>query len=338
MDAELVDYAAPYVLGLLFFNRMSGIAYHTIEKNGLLGKVNREFRTSLESAYRYNIQKNISYFKCVCDLTEALSRSRCRWATLKGGYLCWLYPDGCRTSNDIDLLVKPEDVTEVGSILSEAGFAQGSIKNGAFVPASRREIVESRMMRGETVPYIKAVGLPFMEYCEVDINFSLDYKDGDKQVVADMLEHSIIRLCGDVLIHTPDDADFFLHLCAHLYKEATTLPWIKMRRDMTLYKYCDIYMLLSRMSNNEFDRILKRAEALGLSKILGYAVLETAELFDIKNPYVCGKAYGILAEEPDFRLTVACPESRKYMHYQTRNAADRFFLESREADLAEVGA
>ena len=46
-----------------------------------------------------------------------------------------------------------------------------------FIPAARREIIESRMTRGETVPYVKEVGLPGMRFLEVDINFSLDYKN-----------------------------------------------------------------------------------------------------------------------------------------------------------------
>lgn len=49
-DVSLAEFAAPSVLGHLFFNRMQGIAYDTLKRNGLLGKVNREFRNSLGSA------------------------------------------------------------------------------------------------------------------------------------------------------------------------------------------------------------------------------------------------------------------------------------------------
>lgn len=50
-DPSLVSFATPSVLGQLFFNRMQGIAFDVLKKNGLLGKVNREFRNSLGAAY-----------------------------------------------------------------------------------------------------------------------------------------------------------------------------------------------------------------------------------------------------------------------------------------------
>lgn len=54
-DPSLIEFATPAVLGYLFFNRMQGIAYDVLKKNGLLGKVNREFRNSLGAAYEQNV-------------------------------------------------------------------------------------------------------------------------------------------------------------------------------------------------------------------------------------------------------------------------------------------
>ena len=59
-DPSLVEFATPTVLGHLFFNRMHGVAYDTLKTNGLLGKINREFRNSLSAAFEQNIQKNES--------------------------------------------------------------------------------------------------------------------------------------------------------------------------------------------------------------------------------------------------------------------------------------
>ena len=46
-DETLLEHATAHVLGQLFFNRMQGVAYGTLCRFGLLGKVNREFRNSL---------------------------------------------------------------------------------------------------------------------------------------------------------------------------------------------------------------------------------------------------------------------------------------------------
>ena len=46
--------ATASVLGLLFWNRVAGVAYNILKKTELLSKVNREFRTSLQKAYEQN--------------------------------------------------------------------------------------------------------------------------------------------------------------------------------------------------------------------------------------------------------------------------------------------
>ncbi len=335
-DTSLVELATPSVLGHLFYNRMQGIAYGTLKKNGLLGKVNREFKNALQTSYEQNIQRNYSFNKCVRLLSGVLSNCDRKFAMLKGAYLCHYYPDGYRTSNDVDLLVSPNDVSIIGNLLVSEGFVQGNIKNGEFVPATRKEIIESKMLRGETVPYIKEVNLPFMRYFEVDINYSLDYKNGNIDILSEMLSKASMKNVNGHSIMMLDDSDFFIHLCAHLYKEATSLPWIEMHRDMTLYKYCDIYMLLSDMSYKQLNNIFERAKALNLEKICAYAILETNDLFDIGNSTASKIAKSILETDPDFRLRVISPKDRKMFIYRTNSATDRFFMDSRKRDLMEV--
>ena len=113
-DSSLIDYASPTVLGQLFYNRMQAASYLCLRKHGLLSKVNREFRNALKGAYEQNKVKNESFYQCIKYLNKSLSGCKCKYAMLKGALLCKIYPEGCRTSNDIDLLVMPEDVTEIG--------------------------------------------------------------------------------------------------------------------------------------------------------------------------------------------------------------------------------
>ena len=336
VNANLAEFATPSVLGHLFFNRMQGIAYDMLKKSNLLGKVNREFRNSLDASYEQNKQRNNSYLSCVDMVSKILSGRECKVAMLKGAYLCAHYPEGYRTSNDIDLLVNPEDVTTVGQLLVETGFEQGNIKNGEFVPATRREVIESKMMRGETVPYIMEVNLPFMKFLEVDINFSLDYKPGDTYVLSDMLSHICVRREKRIHVPTLNTEDFFIHLCSHLYKEATTFPWIEMKRDMTLYKYCDIYFLLDEMSETDLNNTFTRAKELGMDKICAYAVLEAIDLFDMNSDNAKMMAEHYLSDAPKFLLQVTSPKDNKIYQYKTRSATERFFMRDRVADLKEV--
>ena len=335
-DETLLDAATPAVLGHLFFNRMQAIAYGTLKKHGMLSKVNREFRNSLESAYEQNLEKNRSFFWCVHHIENALSQCKCKYAMLKGAYLCKRYPDGYRTSNDIDLLVHPKNVTEIGEALLKANFKQGNIRNGFFEPATRKEIIESRMMRGETVPYIKEINLPGMKFLEVDINFSLDYKPGDTKLLDEMINNTVVEKLEDFEIRTLRADDFFIHLCSHLYKEATTLPWVEMMRDMTLYKYCDIYLLLNDAKKEYIDLIFDRAKKLGLQKICAFAVLQMSELFYFDNSYAVKVAQIALENDRDFIHTIVSPKEKKEYVFYERDILRRFFAENRKTLLREV--
>ena len=334
-DESLLEAATPAVLGHLFFNRMHAVAYGTLKEYGLLNRVSREFRNSLKIAFDHNITKNQSFFACVKYVSEALSDCQCEYAMLKGAYLCKCYPEGFRTSNDIDLLVYPASVTEVGEALAKAGFVQGNIRNGRFVPATRREIIESKMMRGETVPYIKEINLPGMQFLEVDINFSLDYRPENTDVLKNMLENVTTEKLGDLSVRTLQKDDFFVHLGSHLYKEATTLPWVEMARDMTLYKYADIYLLLHSAQVEDIESIFKRAKELGMEKICAFAVIQTSKLFNNCNEYARNVAESILKDDPLFIHTVVAPKEKKEYVFLEKDIQERFFMNNRKLILEE---
>ncbi|MBE6799012.1 MAG: hypothetical protein E7525_04485 [Ruminococcaceae bacterium] len=332
----LPEFATPAVLGHLFFNRMQGVAYGVIEQTGALGKVNREFKNSLYAAYQQNIEKNNSFLLCLEMLAELLKPAKGKFAMLKGALLCDYYPKGYRTSNDVDLLVREKDVTVIGNILSEAGFAQGNVRNGEFKPATRREIAESKMLRGETVPYVIEVNLPYMRFLEVDINFSLDYKNSDGRLVDGMLSRAVAYNVGDAEIISLDKYDFFIHLCCHLYKEATTYPWVKMKRDMTLYKFTDIYMILKNFDDREISGVFQRAKELGLSEICACVVRWTVEIFVLDDLFLNECVNQNIAGSEELLNKVVLPAERKIAEYSEHDIKRRFFADDRSKLLEEI--
>ena len=93
-DSSLINYASPMVLGQLFYNRMQATAYLNLKKNGLLSKVNREFRNALKGAYEQNKTKNESFYQCIKSLNKSLLGCKCKYAMLKGALLCRIYQIG----------------------------------------------------------------------------------------------------------------------------------------------------------------------------------------------------------------------------------------------------
>lgn len=325
-------YATPAVLGNLFFNRMSGVAYSVLKEEGLLGYVSREFRNSLRDSYEYNILKNEDFFKAVEYLSNILKDLNGKYAALKGALLCSLYPKGLRTSNDIDLLVRPEDISEIGKTLLDAGFRQGYVRNSSFIPASRKEIIESKMTRGETVPYILQTNYQFLKFLEVDINFSLDYKNSNDDSVDSMIRRGVRADCGGYSVNTLDKYDFFIHLCLHLYKEASTLPWIKMKRDMTLYKFCDISATLDSFHLDK-EKLFKRARKLEADKIVACVILWTSGLFPLEDEDILSESRNILLFDADIMDVVFSPAEKKQYKYLEKDIRRRFFSENREGLL-----
>ena len=321
-------YATPQVLGWLFANRMAAVAYGVLKERELLSKLDREFRNSLRNALLLNERIHADYFRCIEELTEVLEGCGIPYALLKGAYLCPSLPSGYRISNDVDILVAPEAVGAVSAWLRSAGFRQGSMRNGVFVPATRRQIIESKMTRGETVPFFKAVGLPFLEYLEVDLNFSLDFKNSEDGILKGMLSRGALRSAGELRVRTLDRYDFLLHLCAHLYNEATTLPWIRMRRDMTFYKYWDIYGLLWEYSEAEKRELLARASEICMNRELFYCLDSLDAFFGTEN-----LPKGV--DRKDFGVVIA-PAERKRYRYVESDPVKRFFSTDRVSLLEEV--
>lgn len=327
--------ASPELLGQLFANRMAGVAYGVLEKTEFLSNVDREFRNSLKGARMLNEKINEDFFGCINYLSTQLDACGVKYALLKGAYLCAKYPVGYRTSNDIDVLVNSKDVGKVSTKLKLAGFKQGYVRNGIFVEATRQQIIESKMTRGETVPFIKEIKLPYIKYLEVDLNFSLDYKNGDTASIEKMLERAQTVTVKNTKVRTLCPEDFLLHLCAHLYKEATTVPWIKMKRDMTFYKYSDIYMLINEMSDDEQNRLITTAKESGLEKELAYCLNSINSFFDMPT----GRLMNYIEERhnDDLNCVIAPTENRFYCYIE-KDISKRFFKKDRMKLLEEVNA
>lgn len=330
---ERLDY--PYILGQLLYNRVGAIAYTVLKNSQFLSKTNREFRNSLKAVYEYNLNKTDSFMSTLDSLRSICSSFRFPYAFLKGAYLAQIYDKGLRTSNDIDILVNAHDITELSNLLKEAGFKQGSIRNEVFIPASRKEIISSRMNRGETMPFVKKLDLPAMSFLEVDVNFSLGFRPGaDEKTVTDMLERTQPLILNS--ISTLDRADFLVHLCAHLFKEATVMSWVEMGRDVSLYKYCDIYLFIHEFFDSAFaSSLIQRINDMHLNNECYFALYYSKELFDIKNDELDKVMSAIKPTDVSFMTQIVEPQTGKVYSYNM-NYKEWVFCKNRRGELYET--
>ena len=138
------------------------------------------------------------------------------------------------------------------------GFVQGYYNRNEkrIIPATRKEILFARMNFGETVPFVKMFGHSELY---VDLNFSVDFKpiSPDNNLIDFFLDNRKKVSFQEMEFYSLDECDFLIHLCCHLYKEATTIEWVKEHRDLQLYKFSDINVFLHRFNGDIFWEELK---------------------------------------------------------------------------------
>ena len=105
---------------------------------------------------------------------------------------------------------------------------------------------------------------------------------------------------------------------------------------MSLYKYCDIYSLLSDMTIKETENLFLRAKELEMEKICAFAVMQTSELFEQKNNTAISISKTILENDKDFIKKVISPKDKKIYIYTQGDILKRFFAQNRKNYLAEV--
>lgn len=232
------------LLGEICLNRVAGIAYKNIVGNPDI-IAPKEMIKVLKILYEDNLKKSERYRKHIKYLSGILNNADFKYALLKGALLnTRVYESGLRTSNDIDILIEENDVSRCQKILCENGFTQGYFVPGSgIIPATRKEIILAKMNYGETIPFVKIID---DEPLVIDLNFSIDYKPEKDTLIVNRLLNNIEDVTyEDVTFKSLNLEDFIIHLCCHLYKEATIYDWVKRRKDLLLYKFSDLNVIFN---------------------------------------------------------------------------------------------
>lgn len=326
------------VLGLLCMHRCAAIAYYNLWIDKKLVMLNREMRSTLQAIYENSIQKQIAMEKALIFLAEILAGVEFRYVLLKGAKLMELYPKGTRTSNDIDILIERESIPAITEVLFKSGFQQGYIQNNEFKKAERKDIVNALLNRGETTPFVKEVNWEGMQFLEIDVNISVNetcYQKAD--VVTQMLKKAKPDiLAGGNELFTLDTVDFLIHLCIHLYKEATVYQWVERGRDLSLYKFLDIYVFWKQCIKEEHIQQIKyRAEKYNVCDDVYYSLYYTNKLWDLKDKGL-EQLLSEISAGKEIALDIVYDPVRKTIFRYNDDFEDRIFNEQHKHNLMVV--
>ena len=325
------------LLGRILLNKVAGISFNKCIK-APAKTFTKEFMDTLECIYRNNIESNTRFLNDLKYLSGILVNLDIPYAQLKGAFLIGnLYPIGYRTSNDIDILISEDSISSLQKVLKDNGFIQGSYtKEKGICAASRREIIESRMNYGETIPFVKMIG----DYpLEVDINFSVDYKpNAERLIVSEFLKNAINVEREGYTFYTLEEKDFLIHLCLHLYKEATTYDWVLTKRDLLLYKFSDINLLIDRYANKQYcEQLSERIRELETEKECYYAFENTSIIFPELNQNInfVWLKNSIKPKDLQFMQQIIYPREKKILVHDM-NFEDWFDCNNRIQYLKEM--
>lgn len=264
-----IDYYALY--GFAVLNKIAGYLYLKVKDKDFPKQV----LAKLQKEYEYQVSRNTLMADWMKKVGEKLEEIGIPYAFLKGNVLSnadfmssesrqfasAVYLEGERVSNDIDILVSPKNVGKVESALRNMGFKQGyyNTETHQLRELSRREILERRMNRGETVPYHIFSDDFSLPHIEMDINFSLDYlPSGSGETVDKMLQGTALyalRKGGNV--RSLDISDFFIHLLLHQYKEMRVFSMVMRGKDLELYKLLDIFLMSKKINQKTLSAKIK---------------------------------------------------------------------------------
>lgn len=323
------------LFGKLILNRVETIAYMKLLKNS-----NTDwsvYKKNFELMYKQKMDEISDYEEYLAYVCRIMEEANFNFAFLKGAFLITnVYEKGLRYSNDIDILIDERDIDECQRILLENGFVQGYAEHKKIHKASRREIVLSRMNYGETIPFCKLFGNRFIF---VDINFSLDYKPAaENKIIQNMLQNTVQISWKNSVIRTLNISDFIIHLCMHLYKEATTWDWVRRRKDLNLYKFNDINVVFHECVNGDkYEQIKEKIINYGVQNECYYAFLYASKIY---KGLLDEEKYGKLLEDikpkdTDYLCEIIDPERKKTYKYNM-SFEEWFACEDRVKQLYEV--
>ena len=318
-------------LGFLYGHRIAGLFFSLAMKTHRA--VPFKAMRLLESEYKRQERRTVFLREYIGELSREILRRDAPCVFLKGSLLSNLsetdaiYADGERASNDIDLLVPPEAIGMVGDLLKERGYVQGYYENGTIVPFSRREILNRRLNRGETAPFVKLTGNTEFPFAEVDINFSLGNIPGEHAALLDEMVDRRIRYCGKRMLPVSEPELFFLHLVLHQYKESALMFMAERGKELELYKLADIFYFWK--SNALDKRMLKEiSKRYGIEEKVGAVLEQVGTVFCCREMLAAAEEYG--GVQP---AVIDYPSQRHYRW--TAGILDRLLLFDARGLLAE---
>jgi hypothetical protein len=235
-----------------------------------------------EKAYiRYlkNKSRVACYFK---ECQPILSQNEIPYVIVKGTILSQIaYTEPyIRNSNDIDILVAPNNTTAFNRLLKDNGFVQGTICNGEITPVSREKRVYQTFYSHQLLPFIKKTEIASCPLINIDVNTNIFWGESTYKVnMEDLLSNRINISVEGIEVYKLDPISEFIVLCLHHFKDMNSI-YLLSQGSLKLRLFIDIYRYIqSQHTVLPINELLKKCERWNALPYVYYCLYQTAYLF-----------------------------------------------------------
>ncbi len=260
-------------------NKVLFLLYNNLVNGGFKNQVPKAIISLVEDALACNIIRNNEKLAEMKKIQTDMYQAGILFVPVKGGYMIdnVYHNRGVRTTNDIDALIRRQDIGRVHEIMCSNGYICGeycSETNSVIEPDKVKKVLYKTKMYN-LLPYVKIYdGVPNRAVI-FDLSFALDFSL-DTDPVDEMLDCA--ALDEDSLELQPEH--YFVHMCCHHYREASNVAWILIGKDLTLMKFCDVReFLIQKMTGSTIEKAIRFAKKHKLEKAIYFTVYFLREIF-----------------------------------------------------------
>jgi hypothetical protein len=301
-------------------HRTLNMLYYNLKKYDLFKLREPEFKRLCESQWKVYGKRNRFYLDRLAEIMKEFEKVNLVVPILKGNLLASVvYPEiEARIFNDLDLIMKIEDVNILTEKLEGLGYIQGEYneEKQVIVESSRKVKLLQQMNSHEIQEFLKVSDNVFAEIIEVDVNHDVLWKGNCPYKVdtKDLIQRAIPIEFNGMKGYMLDYIDNIIQLSCHLYKEATLMIYISGIKDLKIYKFADLYMYITRFFQEiDWDLLLERVRGYNLDKVVYY------------NFYYIELMFGQII--PSFVTDSLRPEDSTYL--------DEYAIENQEPSIWE---
>lgn len=193
-----------------------------------------------------NQMRIISQYEECRSLFEELNNFP--YAIIKGAVLSkQIYPSvAYRMSRDIDILISPRNLKEIGIILKQHGFIQGQVIDNTIKPYSREKNIFQKIYTHQLASYVKKTDNIYSPFINVDVNCSIVWGEASWCMNMDsFLENTESFEVFGIKIRKLKTNFEFIALCMHHYKDLNSL-YLLSERGIKLSLFYDIKLYVTK--------------------------------------------------------------------------------------------